>query len=54
MTKKEVGEYEVTDRGIERVIAIKPNGYDISLVLPKEVFVEAYQRYIKSKSEEKE
>ena len=44
---KEVGQFEVTERGIERVIALHDfGGYSIELVIPKNIFVEAYLKYI--------
>ena len=45
---KEVGQFEVTERGIEKIISEEGYGgaYTTQLCIPKETFIEAYQRYI--------
>lgn len=53
MEKRQVGEMIVTDRGIERVIETGDLGsYTTELIISKEVFQEAYEKYIESKTEE--
>ena len=50
---KAVGDYEATDRGIERIVEVDGmGGYTSTLVITKEVFVEAYKKYIKQSREE--
>ena len=52
---KRVGDMEVSDRGIEQVVRTNENGYYTKLLIPKEVFIEAYKQfiepYIKGESE---
>ena len=50
---KQVGEYEVDDYGISRVEQIIDEKMRITkLIMPKEVFIEAYNKFIKGESEE--
>ena len=52
---KTAGEFEVTDKGIERVIAVGDyGGYTVELVIPKEVFIEAYKKWIEPQVESEE
>ena len=49
MMHRAIGGIEVTDKGIERVIDVGDYGtYTTELILPKEAFIEAYQKYIKT------
>ena len=47
---KTVGQYEVTDRGIETITEVEDYGgtYTTRLYMPKETFIQAYIRYIKN------
>lgn len=50
MEKRQVGEMIVTDRGIERVIETGDCGsYTTELIISKEAFQQAYEKYIESK-----
>ena len=48
-----LGDLIVDDNGISKIVSIDPNysGYTSELILPKEVFIEAYNKYIKGDSE---
>ncbi len=50
----QLGEFKVTDRGIVQVDEVYYNGemYCSKLVIPKEIFVEAYEKYILEMEEE--
>ena len=51
MNHKAIGQYEVSEMGIERIIDVSENGVYISeLIIPKEIIVEAYKRFIKEDS----
>lgn len=44
---KTVGEFEVSSRGIERIIEVGDCGtYSTELVIPKETFIDAFTEYI--------
>lgn len=44
---KNVGDFEVTDSGIARIIKLEDyGGYISEIIIPKEAFVEAYNKYI--------
>lgn len=47
---KTVGQYEVTDRGIETITEVEDysGAYTTRLCMPKETFIQAYIRYIKN------
>ena len=44
--KYQEGQILVSERGIEKIIQPTKMGYISELILPKEVFVEAYKKYI--------
>ena len=48
-----LGDLIVDDNGISKIVSIDPDysGYTSELILPKEVFVEAYNKYIKGDTE---
>ena len=47
-----LGDFVVGDNGISRIIEVDGYaGYTAELVLPKEVFIEAYNKYIKGGAE---
>lgn len=49
---KTVGDYEVSNRGISRIISVDDmGGYTSTLVMSKEAFIEAYNKYIKTDKE---
>lgn len=51
---RKVGDYEVNDKGIWRVAEIGDYGnYTIVSIMPKETFIEAYNKYIKLINEQK-
>lgn len=51
--KEEVGQYKVTDVGIEKVVNVEDFGcYTATIVIPKEVFIEAYEKYITGEKRE--
>lgn len=48
-----VGQIEVTDSGIEKIIEAYSDGsYTSQVMMPKEVFIEAYEKYIKGGAKE--
>lgn len=50
---KQAGEYEVDDYGISVVERVLEEGqYITRTIMPKEVFIEAYNKYIKGESKE--
>lgn len=48
-----VGELEVSDRGIEQVVKVDENGYYSKVIIPKEIFIEAYKRFIEPHKEDR-
>ena len=44
-----LGDLIVGDNGISKIVRVDPDysGYTSELILPKEIFVEAYNKYIK-------
>ena len=48
-----LGDLIVDDNGISKIVSIDPDysGYTSELILPKEVFVEAFNKYIKGGAE---
>ena len=45
--------FEVTERGIEQIVRSYGNGsYFTRVVIPKEVFIEAYEKFIKEQQDE--
>ena len=47
LISRQVGDYEVSDRGIERVINVGDCGsYTTELIISKEIFIKAYQKWI--------
>lgn len=47
--KKKIGDFEVSDNGIERVAKLEDfGGYTTELIMPKKIFVEAYTKYIRA------
>lgn len=43
-----LGDFVVGDNGISKIVEVDDySGYTAELVLPKEVFIEAYNKYIK-------
>ena len=48
MRIRQVGEYEVSDKGVELVVNVGDYGtYTTQMVLPKEIFIECYNKWIK-------
>ena len=53
MENKHIGDFEVSESGIERVIDIGDYGsYTTELIIPKDIFVEAINKYMKDKDYE--
>lgn len=53
MEQVKIGQVIVDDYGISKVIKLDDwGGYIEELIIPKEVFIEAFQKYIKAESEE--
>ena len=49
----QVGDYKVDDHGISQVEQIIDGKFHITkLIMPKEVFIEAYNKYIKGENKE--
>lgn len=43
---KKHGDYEISSRGIERIIKVDDGGYTTELIMPKEIFIKAYKKWI--------
>lgn len=53
MEQVKIGQVIVDDYGISKVIKLDDwGGYIAEQIIPKEVFIEAFQKYIKVESEE--
>ena len=55
MNNKNVGDYEVTDAGISRIISLDDlGGYTSEVIISKDAFIEAYNKYICEELEKKQ
>lgn len=53
MRIRQVGEYEVSDKGVELVVDVGDCGtYTTKMVLPKEIFIECYNKWIKEQTDD--
>ena len=54
MSEVKIGQFIVDNYGICKVIEIGDfGGYTVEQIIPKEVFIEAFEKYIKAESEDK-